>query len=104
MSREAQNPRQGWRLAWFCNEVDRAQNHAPEGVRPKTSALPIKPLACALGTRRAVLAGKSSRFVLERAWRKLCRASLGCQRIKLGAYAFEAVFCLIPDEWFVSPR
>src|SRR5450830_262865 len=77
MSREAQNPRQGWRLAWFCNEVDRPQNHAPEGVRPKTGALPTKPLACALGTRRAVLASKSSRFGLERAWRELCRASLG---------------------------
>src|SRR5450759_4712136 len=60
----------------FCNEVDRPQNHAPEGVRPKTGALPTKPLACALGTRRAVLASKSSRFGLERAWRELCRASL----------------------------
>src|SRR5665647_1473389 len=80
MSREAQNPRQGWRLAWFCNEVDRPQNHAPEGVRPKTGALPTKPLACALGTRRAVLASKSSRFGLERAWRELCRASLGSKQ------------------------
>ena len=63
-------------LPCFCNEVDRPQNHAPEGVRPKTGALPTKPLACALGTRRAVLASKSSRFGLERAWRELCRTSL----------------------------
>ena len=65
------------RLAWFCNEVDRPQNHAPEGVRSKTGPLPTKPLACASGTRRAVLAAKSSRFGLERAWREFGRASLG---------------------------
>src|SRR5450830_1510813 len=91
MSREAQNPRQGWRLAWFCNEVDRPQNHAPEWVRPKTGALPTKPLACALGTRRAVLASKSSRFGRERAWRELCRGSLWRARDDFDLGFLEAV-------------
>src|SRR5674476_288412 len=48
----------------------------PRRGSAQKGALPTKPLACALGTRRAVLARKSSRFGLERAWRELCRASL----------------------------
>ena len=63
MSRKAQNPRQGFRLAWFCNAADRPQNHAPCGVRTETRMAGVMQSIPSTPGRGRCTAGMSMRRV-----------------------------------------